>query len=63
MVIVSWVSHQRQTAAALAPDRPDQKFEIWARVKFEGPGFPYGKAGETNAISVERVVLARAGAR
>ena len=28
------------------PDHPDQKFEVWARIKFDGPGFPHGKPGE-----------------
>jgi hypothetical protein len=41
------------------PDHPDQKFEVWARIKFNGPGFPHGKPEEENAISVERVVLVR----
>jgi len=39
--------------------RPNQEFDVWARVRFEGPGFPHGKAGERNAISVERVVLVK----
>ncbi len=55
----SWII-QFPVDAALDPDRPDQKFEIWARIKFEGPGFPHGRPGQTNAISVERVVLVRA---
>ncbi|HOZ48689.1 MAG TPA: DUF4838 domain-containing protein [Candidatus Hydrogenedentes bacterium] len=37
---------------------PDRRFEIWACIKFEGPGFPHGRASEANAISVERLVLA-----
>ena len=55
----SWII-QFPVDAAVDPDHPDQEFEIWARIKFEGPGFPHGKPGETNAISVERVVLVRA---
>ena len=31
-----------------------------ARINSEGPGFPHGKPGEANAISVERVVLVKA---
>jgi hypothetical protein len=38
------------------PKHPDQKFEVWARVKFEGPAFPHGTAGQKNAICVERLV-------
>ncbi len=41
------------------PAKPDRKFEIWARVKFEGPRFPHAKPGAKDAISVERVVLVR----
>ena len=55
----SWII-QFPVDAALDPRRPDQEFEIWARIKFEGPGFPHGKPGETNAIRVERVVLVKA---
>jgi hypothetical protein len=39
--------------------RPNAEFDIWAHIKFEGPAFPHGKAGEKNAISVERVVLVK----
>jgi len=39
---------------------PEQPFEIWARIKFEGPGFPHGKPEQKNAIHVERVILIKA---
>lgn len=39
--------------------RPDQKYAVWARVKFEGPRFPHGKPDQKNAICVERVVLVK----
>lgn len=39
---------------------PDQRFEIWARIKFEGPMFPHGKPDAENAISIERVILKKA---
>ena len=39
---------------------PDQKFDVWARIKFTGPRFPYAKAGEKDAIYVERVVFDKA---
>jgi hypothetical protein len=41
------------------PAKPNQKFDVWARVKFEGPRFPHAKPGDKNAISVERVVLVK----
>jgi hypothetical protein len=41
------------------PARPDQKFEVWARIKFEGPRFPHAKSGDKDAIYVERVVLVK----
>lgn len=40
-------------------ENPNQQFEIWANIKFEGPAFPHGKATDKNAISVERVVLVK----
>jgi len=42
------------------PAKPDQQFECWARIRFEGPRFPHAKPGETDAICVERVVLVKA---
>jgi hypothetical protein len=39
---------------------PEQKWEVWARVKFEGPGFPHGKPGDKAAICVERLGLVKA---
>ena len=32
-------------------------FEVWARIKFEGPRFPHAKPGDKDAIYIERVVL------
>ncbi len=52
----SWII-QVDIDSAWDPARPDQKFEIWARVKFEGPAFPHGDEADANAICVERVVL------
>ncbi|MFQ6098051.1 MAG: DUF4838 domain-containing protein, partial [Armatimonadota bacterium] len=57
----SWII-QVDLDAAFDPDSPEQKFHVWARIKFEGPAFPHGKPGDKNAISVERVVLVKAGA-
>ena len=39
---------------------PNQKFDVWARVKFTGPRFPHAQAGEKDAIYVKRVVLVKA---
>jgi hypothetical protein len=41
------------------PENPDAEFDIWARIKFEGPAFPHGQPEDKNAICVERVVLVR----
>ncbi len=38
---------------------PNQKYEVWAEMKFEGPSFPHAKAGEPDAISIARVVAIR----
>jgi len=55
----SWVI-QIDIDNVLSRDNPNQQFEVWANIKFEGPGFPHGNAEGANAISVERVVLVRA---
>jgi hypothetical protein len=39
--------------------KPDQKYDVWARIKFTGPRFPHARAGEKDAIYVERVVLVK----
>ncbi|MCX5759303.1 MAG: DUF4838 domain-containing protein, partial [Candidatus Hydrogenedentes bacterium] len=55
----SWVI-QVDLENAVNPDHSDQLFDVWARIKFEGPGFPHGKTADKNAICVERVVLLKA---
>jgi hypothetical protein len=40
--------------------RPDQKFVVWARIKFEGRRFPHAKPGDKDAIYLERLVLVKA---
>ena len=58
----SWII-QLDVGSATDAANPNRPFEIWARIKFEGPGFPYGKPKDKNAISVERVVLVRPDSR
>ncbi|MHB9081217.1 MAG: DUF4838 domain-containing protein, partial [Pirellulaceae bacterium] len=41
------------------PATPDQQYEFWARIKFEGPRFPHAQAGASDAICVERIVLVK----
>lgn len=55
----SWII-QLDLDNAFDPRRPEQEFDIWARIKFEGPMFPYGQEDEPDAIYVERVILVRA---
>jgi hypothetical protein len=55
----SWII-QVEVDNVFEPATPSQKFEVWARIKFEGPRFPYAKSGDPDAISVERVVLVKA---
>jgi hypothetical protein len=55
----SWII-QLDIDNAFDPASPDQEFEFWARIKFEGARFPHGRAGDTDAICVERVVLVKA---
>ena len=52
----SWII-QFDVDNALDPASPDAPCEIWARIKFTGPSFPHTRAGETDAIYVERLVL------
>ena len=54
----SWII-QLDVDNVLDPARPDQKFEFWARVKFEGPRFPHAKPGDKDAICIERIVLVK----
>jgi hypothetical protein len=50
----SWII-QLDVDNVFDPAKPDQQFEFWARVKFQGPRFPHAKPGEKDAIFVERV--------
>jgi hypothetical protein len=52
----SWIVQYR-LGIACNPMKPEMEYEIWAKIKCTGPAFPHGKAGETNAISVERIVV------
>jgi hypothetical protein len=54
----SWII-QVDIDSVVDPEKPDQEFDIWARIKFEGPSFPHGKPGQRDAICVERVVLVK----
>jgi hypothetical protein len=54
----SWII-QLDIDSAFDPGNRGAEFEIWARIKFEGPAFPHGKATDKDAICVERVVLVR----
>ncbi len=55
----SWII-QVDIGGVIDPIDPDRPFDVWARIKFEGPGFPHGRPDDTNAICVERVVLVKA---
>jgi hypothetical protein len=55
----SWII-QLEIDNAFDPAEPGAKFEVWSRVKFEGPQFPHARVGKTNAIYVERLVLVKA---
>ena len=55
----SWII-QIDLGSAFDEANPDQQFDIWASVKFEGPAFGQGDADDENALCVERVVLVKA---
>jgi hypothetical protein len=54
----SWII-QNDIVSAYDAKTPDAKYEIWADLKFEGPAFPFAKAGDKNAISVERIAVVK----
>jgi hypothetical protein len=54
----SWIV-QFPVESVSDPSHPEEQFEVWARIKFEGPGFPHSKPGQKNAICVERVIVVR----
>ncbi len=54
----SWII-QVEVDNAFEPTNPEQQFEVWARIKFEGPRFPHARPGEKDAIYVERLVLVK----
>jgi len=57
----SWIIQVDIDSAGDA-ENPEKEYDIWARIKFEGPFFPHGKEGDKNAICVERIVITDAGA-
>lgn len=57
----SWII-QLDVDNVFDPAKPDQKFEFWARIKFEGSRFPHARPGEKDAICVERIVLVKTNA-
>jgi len=40
-------------------NNPEQQYEVWANLKFEGPAFPHGSVNDKNAIYVERLALVK----
>jgi hypothetical protein len=54
----SWLI-QNDIVNAFDAKTPNAKYEIWADLKFEGPAFPFAKAGDKNAISVERIAVVK----
>lgn len=54
----SWIV-QVEIDDAFDPEHPDDQYEVWARVKFEGPRFPHARPGERDAICIERLVLVK----
>ncbi len=54
----SWII-QVEADNAFDPAEPNTPFDVWARIKFQGPSFPHAKAGDRDAIFVERLVLVK----
>jgi hypothetical protein len=57
----SWII-QVDVCSAYSADAPDQQFDVWAHIKFEGPAFPHGLEDDANAICVERTILVKSDA-
>ena len=55
----SWII-QVDVDNAYDPGKPDQQYDLWARIRFEGPRFPHAKPGDPDAIYVERLLLVKA---
>ena len=53
----SWVI---QYPLGLSQEADGDAYTFWANVKFTGPAFPHPRAGEANAIFIERLVLEKA---
>ena len=41
----SWII-QVEVDNVFDPVRPEQKFDVWARIKFAGPRFPHARSGD-----------------
>jgi len=54
----SWII-QVEVDNVFDPAKPDQKFDVWARIKFTGPRFPHAKPSDKDAIFLERLVLVK----
>lgn len=54
----SWIL-QVEIGNTVDPRDSNARYEIWARIKFEGPRFPHARPGQADAICVERVIVAR----
>ncbi len=54
----SWII-QVDLADIAHVSKPDEAYDVWARIKLEGPAFPYGRAQDKNSISIERVILVK----
>jgi hypothetical protein len=54
--LASW-QLQYQADSAIDSKHPRQFVDVWARIKFDGPAFPYGSPNNKNSISVERVLV------
>mgnify|MGYP001076727099 CR=1 FL=1 len=61
----SWLI-QSDIVNAFDAKTPDAKYEVWADLKFDGPAFPFAKAGDKNAIGARHrraQITLRKGAR
>jgi hypothetical protein len=52
----SWII-QLDIAGGYDKNNPNQVYEVWANIKYDGPNLPHGNANNPNSISIDRVAL------
>jgi hypothetical protein len=54
-----WSWNIQMDLDAIRSDDPNQEYEVYASIKFEGPSFPSGDPSRPDAICVDRIIAVR----